>query len=233
MNAIQQETGADISVDDDGAVGIVSIGSTDGGAVAEAQRQIELILHPPTAELGTVYDGVVVNITKFGAFVNILPGRDGLVHISKLGAGKRIDRVEDVLNLGDPIKVRVDDIDQNGKVSLTPVGDDGEPLAGSGGGGGGGGATATGTATRAARGRPCRSRTPSTKSCAASSATSVRPARVAAEIVAAIVVVAAAARRWPWSQRWSRPARLTPTRHRRLACGGPFRAAAAGNPQAP
>ena len=138
INAIQQETGADISVDDDGAVGIVSIGSTDGGAVAEAQRQIELILHPPTAELGTVYDGVVVNITKFGAFVNILPGRDGLVHISKLGAGKRIDRVEDVLNLGDPIKVRVDDIDQNGKVSLTPVGDDGEPLAGSGGGGGGG-----------------------------------------------------------------------------------------------
>ncbi|MCB1260755.1 MAG: S1 RNA-binding domain-containing protein, partial [Acidimicrobiales bacterium] len=134
INAIQQETGADISVDDDGAVGIVSIGSTDGGAVAEAQRQIELILHPPTAELGTVYDGVVVNITKFGAFVNILPGRDGLVHISKLGAGKRIDRVEDVLNLGDPIKVRVDDIDQNGKVSLTPVGDDGEPLAGSGGG---------------------------------------------------------------------------------------------------
>jgi len=68
----------------------------------------------------------VVNITKFGAFVNILPGRDGLVHISKLGRGKRINRVEDVVDLGDEIQVRVDDIDDRGKVSLTPVGDDGE-----------------------------------------------------------------------------------------------------------
>ena len=89
--------------------------------------------------MGELYDGTVVNITKFGAFVNILPGRDGLVHISKLGGGKRIDKVEDVVNLGDVIKVKVEDIDQNGKVSLVPVGEDGEPLAGSGGGGGGGG----------------------------------------------------------------------------------------------
>ena len=66
----------------------------------------------------------MVNITKFGAFVNILPGRDGLVHISKLGRGKRINRVEDVVDLGDEIEVRVDDIDPNGKVSLTPIGDD-------------------------------------------------------------------------------------------------------------
>ena len=73
----------------------MSIGSTDSGAVAEAERQIKLILDPPTADAGATYDGRVVNITKFGAFVNILPGRDGLLHISKLGGGKRIDRVED------------------------------------------------------------------------------------------------------------------------------------------
>ena len=62
-----------------------------------------------------------MNITKFGAFVNILPGRDGLVHISKMGGGKRIDQVEDVLDLGDEIEVRVDDVDPSGKVSLSPV----------------------------------------------------------------------------------------------------------------
>jgi polyribonucleotide nucleotidyltransferase len=119
INAIQQETGADISVDDDGSVGRVSIGSTDGGAVAEAERQIRLILNPPTAEVGQVYQGRVVNVTKFGAFVNILPGRDGLLHISKIGGGKRIDKVEDVLDLGDAVEVRVDDVDPNGKVSLS------------------------------------------------------------------------------------------------------------------
>ena len=130
INAIQQETGADISVDDDGSVGRVSIGSTDGGAVREAERQIRLILNPPTAEVGQVYQGRVVNVTKFGAFVNILPGRDGLLHISKIGGGKRIDKVEDVLDLGDAVEVRVDDVDPNGKVSLslasTPVADEAE-----------------------------------------------------------------------------------------------------------
>jgi polyribonucleotide nucleotidyltransferase len=127
INTIQQETGADIAVDDDGQVGTVTIGSVDGGAVAEARRQIDLIINPPSASVGEIYPGKVVNITKFGAFVNILPGRDGLVHISKLGRGKRIERVEDVLELGDEIMVRVDDIDPNGKVSLTPIveGDDG------------------------------------------------------------------------------------------------------------
>jgi polyribonucleotide nucleotidyltransferase len=123
INTIQQETGADISVQDTDGVGVVSIGSKDGAAVNEARRRIELILDPPTAEVGEVYEGRVVNITKFGAFVNILPGRDGLVHISKLGRGKRIDRVEDVLALGDELTVRVDDIDQNGKLSLSLVGD--------------------------------------------------------------------------------------------------------------
>src|SRR4051794_18509649 len=133
INTIQQETGADIAVDDDGSVGRVSIGSVDGGAVEEAKRQIQLILNPPTAEVGQVYSGKVVNITKFGAFVNILPGRDGLLHISKMGGGKRIDRVEDVLDLGDEVEVRVDDVDPQGKVSLSPV----TPLGGDGEGGNG------------------------------------------------------------------------------------------------
>ncbi|HUP69275.1 MAG TPA: polyribonucleotide nucleotidyltransferase [Acidimicrobiales bacterium] len=126
INALQAETGADINVDDDGMVGTVTIGAKDGAAVTEALRRIELIMDPPRAEIGAVYTGRVVNVTKFGAFVNILPGRDGLVHISKLGQGKRVERVEDVVDLGDEITVRVDDIDQQGKVSLSPVGADGE-----------------------------------------------------------------------------------------------------------
>ncbi len=121
INSIQQETGAEVSVDDDGVVGTVAIASPNRDAVYEAQRQIELILDPPTAEVGAIYEGKVVNITNFGAFVNILPGRDGLVHISKIGGGKRIDRVEDVLELGQSISVRVEDIDPNGKVSLIPA----------------------------------------------------------------------------------------------------------------
>jgi polyribonucleotide nucleotidyltransferase len=145
INAIQAETGANISVDDDGMVGTVAIASADRGAVAEAERQIRLILNPPTADVGATYKGRVVNITKFGAFVNILPGRDGLVHISKLGSGRRIDRVEDVVELGDEIEVRVEDVDPNGKISLTPVsalearegagGGDGGSNGGSGAGG--------------------------------------------------------------------------------------------------
>ena len=124
INTIQQETGADVNVDDDGKVGTVTIGAKDGLAVAEARRRIELILDPPAAQIGTIYPGRVVNVTKFGAFVNILPGRDGLLHISKIGGGKRIERVEDVLNLGDEVEVRVDDIDPQGKVSLSLVGDE-------------------------------------------------------------------------------------------------------------
>jgi polyribonucleotide nucleotidyltransferase len=77
-----------------------------------------------------VYKGRVVSITKFGAFVNVLPGRDGLVHISKLGKGKRINNVEDVLQLGDEIEVRVDDIDDKGKISLTPTGEGYESAGG-------------------------------------------------------------------------------------------------------
>ncbi|HUO49288.1 MAG TPA: polyribonucleotide nucleotidyltransferase [Acidimicrobiales bacterium] len=134
INALQSETGTDITVEDDGLFGIVTIGAKDGGAVSEARRRVELILDPPEASVGTNYPGKVVNITKFGAFVNILPGRDGLLHISKIGGGKRVERVEDVLSLGQEVEVRVDDIDPQGKVSLSLVG---EPPAGGGGGGGG------------------------------------------------------------------------------------------------
>jgi polyribonucleotide nucleotidyltransferase len=138
INTIQQETGADIAVDDDGSVGIVTIGSTDSRKVEEAKARIQAIVSPPLAEIGQTYQGKVVNITKFGAFVNILPGRDGLLHISKLGRGKRINSVEDVLQLGQDIEVRVDEIDEKGKVSLSPTGDwasaeGGEPGGDSGG----------------------------------------------------------------------------------------------------
>ncbi len=122
INTMQQETGADIAVDDDGVVGTVTIGAKERTAVDEARRRIELILEPPTPEVGANYTGKVVNITKFGAFVNILPGRDGLVHISRLGQGKRVERVEDVVELGQELEVRVDDIDPQGKVSLSLVG---------------------------------------------------------------------------------------------------------------
>ncbi len=119
INTLQAETGADITVDDDGMFGVVTIGAKDSAAVDDARRRIYLIVDPPDADVGATYDGKVVNITKFGAFVNILPGRDGLLHISKVGAGKRVDRVEDVLTLGQEVKVRVDDIDPQGKVSLS------------------------------------------------------------------------------------------------------------------
>jgi polyribonucleotide nucleotidyltransferase len=134
INALQLETGADIAVDDDGMVGTVTIGAKDGGAVEEARRRIATILDPPLAEVGVTYEGKVVNITKFGAFVNILPGRDGLLHISKIGRGKRVERVEDVFVLGQPVEVRVDDIDPQGKVSLSLVGDDSASDAPQGGG---------------------------------------------------------------------------------------------------
>lgn len=126
INTLQQETGAEITVDDDGVVGTVTIGAVDGRAVEEAKRRISLILDPPTAEVGAVYQGRIVNIAKFGAFVSILPGRDGLLHISKmspLNGGKRIGEVSDVVELGQAIEVRVDDIDPQGKVSLSLAGE--------------------------------------------------------------------------------------------------------------
>ena len=123
INTIQAETGADIAVDDDGAVVIVTIAAVESWRMEEARTAIVNIVDPPKAEIGATYTGRVVNITKFGAFVNILPGRDGLLHISKIGRGKRINSVEDVLSLGDEVEVVVDEIDDRGKVSLSPAGD--------------------------------------------------------------------------------------------------------------
>ena len=123
INTIQAETGADIAVDDDGAVGIVTIAAVESWRMEEARTAIVNIVDPPKAEIGVTYTGRVVNITKFGAFANILPGRDGLLHISKIGRGKRINSVEDVLSLGDEVEVVVDEIDDRGKVSLSPAGD--------------------------------------------------------------------------------------------------------------
>lgn len=122
INTLQQETGADISVDDDGVKGTVTIGAKLGSAVDDALSRIQLIINPPRPEVGATYEGKVVNITTFGAFVNILPGRDGLLHISKLGQGRRVDRVEDVLSLDQAVTVIVEDIDPKGKVALRLVG---------------------------------------------------------------------------------------------------------------
>ena len=187
INTLQQETGADIAVDDDGVVGTVTIGAKDGNAVEEARRRISLILDPPTAEVGVVYPGKVVNITKFGAFVNVLPGRDGLLHISKLSSlagGKRINNVEDVLSLGQPVEVRVDDIDPQGKVSLSlasaPEGGGSSSSGGNGSGSGSrngdrdsgsSGSSSSGSGSSASSGSPASS--------SSSSSSSPAPARTA------------------------------------------------------
>ena len=175
INTLQQETGADIAVDDDGVVGTVTIGAKDGNAVEEARRRISLILDPPTADVGAVYGGRVVNITKFGAFVNVLPGRDGLLHISKLSSlagGKRINNVEDVLTLGQAVEVRVDDIDPQGKVSLSLAS---APEGGSSSGGSGSG---SGNGDRAGSSSPQSSSSSSSSSSAPASAPAPAPAKV-------------------------------------------------------
>jgi polyribonucleotide nucleotidyltransferase len=115
IRELEEETGAQIEIDDDGTI---RVGAPDTASLELAKERILAIGYPPEAKIGEVYDGEVVNITKFGAFVNILPGRDGLLHISKIGGGKRIDRVEDVLALGDKVKVVVQEIDDRDKVSL-------------------------------------------------------------------------------------------------------------------
>ncbi len=119
IRELEEETGATIEIDDDGTV---RVGAPDTTSMNLAKERILAIGFPPEAEIGAEYDGEVVNITKFGAFVNILPGRDGLLHISKIGGGKRIDKVEDVLSLGDAVKVVVREIDDRGKVSLDMAG---------------------------------------------------------------------------------------------------------------
>ena len=142
IRELEEVTGAKIEIEETDGVGIVRIASNDGEALANAMERVRQIAFPPEVELGTEYEGKVVNITKFGAFVNILPGRDGLLHISRLDGSKRVERVEDYLAEGDEVKVRVREIER-GKVSLELV----EALEGatlpngdgpSGGGGGGG-----------------------------------------------------------------------------------------------
>jgi polyribonucleotide nucleotidyltransferase len=118
IREIEEQTGATVEIEEEGSIGIVRIASTDANALAAARDRVNLIVNPPEAEVGKEYDGSVVNITKFGAFVNILPGRDGLLHISKMDPNRRVERVEDYLTLGDVIKVTVGEIDRNGKLSL-------------------------------------------------------------------------------------------------------------------
>jgi polyribonucleotide nucleotidyltransferase len=118
INAITEETGAQISIEDDGTV---YVGATDGLSAQAAIDRINAIANPQLPTIGERYLGTVVKTTEFGAFVSLLPGRDGLVHISKLGKGKRIARVEDVVNVGDKLRVEIADIDKRGKISLVLV----------------------------------------------------------------------------------------------------------------
>jgi polyribonucleotide nucleotidyltransferase len=120
IRELEEVTGAAIEIEEADGKGIVRIASSDGAALAAAMEKVRQIAFPPEVEIGAEYDGKVVNITKFGAFVNILPGRDGLLHISRLDGSKRVERVEDYLTDGQELKVRVREIDR-GKVSLELV----------------------------------------------------------------------------------------------------------------
>lgn len=123
INSITEQTGASISIEDDGTV---FVGATDGASAQAAIDMINAIANPQLPKVGERFLGTVVKTTDFGAFVSLLPGRDGLVHISKLGRGKRVAKVEDVVKLGDKLRVEIADIDNRGKISLIPVGDDTE-----------------------------------------------------------------------------------------------------------
>ncbi|MGY2005895.1 polyribonucleotide nucleotidyltransferase [Nocardia gipuzkoensis] len=123
INQITEETGANISIEDDGTV---FVGATDGPSAQAAIDAINAIANPQLPKVGERFLGTVVKTTAFGAFVSLLPGRDGLVHISKLGNGKRVAKVEDVVNVGDKLRVEIADIDNRGKISLVPVEDNAE-----------------------------------------------------------------------------------------------------------
>ena len=118
INSITEETGAQISIEDDGTV---YVGATNGPSAQAAIDRINAIANPQLPTVGERFLGTVVKTTDFGAFVSLLPGRDGLVHISKLGRGKRIAKVEDVVNVGDKLRVEIADIDKRGKISLVLV----------------------------------------------------------------------------------------------------------------
>ena len=121
INSITEETGAQISIEDDGTV---FVGASNGEAAQAAIDKINAIANPQLPKTGERFLGTVVKTTDFGAFVSLLPGRDGLVHISKLGRGKRIAKVEDVVSLGDKLRVEIADIDKRGKISLVLVDED-------------------------------------------------------------------------------------------------------------
>lgn len=118
INSITEETGASISIEDDGTV---FVGASNGEAAQAAIDKINAIANPQLPKVGERFLGTVVKTTDFGAFVSLLPGRDGLVHISKLGRGKRIAKVEDVAKVGDKMRVEIADIDNRGKISLVLV----------------------------------------------------------------------------------------------------------------
>ena len=115
IRKIEEETGVSVEIDDEG---ILTLGSTEEDSLSEAKEMVMLIIDPPEVEVDTDYDGEVVSVATYGAFINILPGRDGLLHISKFHSEKRVKNPENVLNIGDKIKVHVDSI-ENGKVSLS------------------------------------------------------------------------------------------------------------------
>jgi len=126
INSITEETGAQISIEDDGTV---FVGATDGPSAQAAIDRINAIANPQLPKVGERFLGTVVKTTDFGAFVSLLPGRDGLVHISKLGRGKRIAKVEDVEKVGDKLRVEIADIDNRGKISLVLVSEDDDAAA--------------------------------------------------------------------------------------------------------
>ncbi|RZS30542.1 polyribonucleotide nucleotidyltransferase [Herbihabitans rhizosphaerae] len=121
INSITEETGADISIEDDGTI---YVGAADGPSAEAAIDKINAIANPQLPKVGERFLGTVVKTAAFGAFVSLLPGKDGLVHISKLGNGKRINKVEDVVKVGDKLRVEIADIDQRGKISLVLVSED-------------------------------------------------------------------------------------------------------------
>ena len=125
INQIQEETGAEISIEDDGTI---FIGATNGTAADAAKAQILGIADPKLPEVGERYNGTVVKLATFGAFVNLLPGKDGLLHVSqirKMHGGKRIENLEDVMKVGEKVHVEIGEIDPKGKLSLIPVLEDG------------------------------------------------------------------------------------------------------------
>src|SRR5690349_16807695 len=118
INAIQDETGADISIEDDGTI---YVGATNGPSAQAAVERINAIANPTLPKMGDRFLGTVVKTAAFGAFISLLPGRDGLLHISKVGDGKRVEKVEDFLNVGDKVEVSIADIDNRGKIYLDKV----------------------------------------------------------------------------------------------------------------